>query len=299
MEPNEYSGRDRSNRYVLLTGDQPQHRYVAQVLTENVPLRAIVVEEVRSSLSFRRAVLRYSLAVLASKVLRRLFHMAIRDGRAKEKALGMLFGGKGRSFPQDVPLTHVRSMGCDEALRAVRALRPDVLLIYGTRIVPDRVLSLARIVSVNLHTGISPHYRGCASHVWPLVNKEFDRIGLTVHECTNRLDGGDIFATEAVPLRSGDTLHSVFGRCVVVGAQLFGRIARSFDGPMPQKLEQDLTRGREYRATQLGLGAELRARRNLRRYARLRKDHVKQLARTRSCSHKRHLGARRPSSERS
>ncbi len=267
MTPNEPSPVDHRNRYVLLTADQPQHRYVAHELAERVTLQAIVVEEVGEPLSLRRAVQRYSIPVVASKVLRRLFHAAIRDRRAREKALGTLFGERGRSFPQHVPLNQVPSMRSDDAMQAVRALRPDVLLIYGTGIVPDRILSLARIVSVNLHTGLSPNYRGCASHVWPFVNKDFDRIGVTVHECTNNVDGGDIFATQAVPLRPGDDLHTVFGRCVLAGAELFGRIAQSFEGQMPRGIQQDLTKGREYRASELGLGTELRARWNLRRYA--------------------------------
>lgn len=42
----------------------------------------------------------------------------------------------------------------------VPSLAPDIMLIYGTVLVGSKILSLARAGALNMHTGISPYYRG-------------------------------------------------------------------------------------------------------------------------------------------
>ena len=81
-----------------------------------------------------------------------------------------------------------------DSVRLVEQLDPDILLVFGTGIVGKAVLSKAKRIALNMHTGISPYYRGCDCAFWPLYNREWDMVGATVHECTQDVDGGRIFA---------------------------------------------------------------------------------------------------------
>ena len=47
---------------------------------------------------------------------------------------------------------------------------------------------------INLHIGLLPKYRGNNANAWAVINGE-KRVGYTLHEITNILDGGDIFYT--------------------------------------------------------------------------------------------------------
>lgn len=73
----------------------------------------------------------------------------------------------------------------------------------------------------NMHTGISPYYRGTACSFWPMVNNEYNMLGSTVHECTNEVDSGKIYAITRSQYTKGDSLHTLFakksdhgGRCL-------------------------------------------------------------------------------------
>jgi methionyl-tRNA formyltransferase len=147
----------------------------------------------------------------------------------------------------------------------VAALEPDIIAVYGTGIIPDAVLDQAKVVALNMHTGLSPWYRGVQCAFWPIVEGRPDMVGATVHACTAKEDGGTIYSRRNARLQRGDDLHAVFGRAVLAGAaayvEVFGAaIAGTLAGE-----PQDHGIGREYRGSMLGLRAELHARWMLRR----------------------------------
>jgi methionyl-tRNA formyltransferase len=152
---------------------------------------------------------------------------------------------------------YVDGINTDAGRDAVRATSPDLLLIYGTGIVGQRVLEMARHDALNLHTGMSPDYRGADCAFWPLYNQDFHLVGATVHECTTRVDGGEIYERAPAPPRSEDGQFAVFARCVEVGAELYvATIRRALQGRLDGE-EQDPEIGREYRAADKRLRHDL------------------------------------------
>ena len=143
---------------------------------------------------------------------------------------------------------------------AVAELRPEIIAVYGTGIIPDDVLGQARMIALNMHTGLSPQYRGVACAYWPLADGRPEMVGATVHECVSSVDGGQVFFQARARLDAGDSLHTVFARAVLVGAEGYGKVvsdalAGTLEG-QPQALEE----GREYRGRDLGLLSEIRFR---------------------------------------
>jgi methionyl-tRNA formyltransferase len=254
-----------TRRLVLLTADGPEHRYVAGRLASELPLSRIVVDARSRPPSLRRA-FRAGIGSGVSRVGLELYRRAVRDRAAAVAATRRVLGEElTRDFPAEAHVVRVHGVNSGEALAAVAALRPHALLVYGTSIVGDRMLGLARELAVNMHTGMSPFYRGTQCAFWPVVNGEPEMIGATVHECTAATDGGQIFAVGAATWDEADRLHDLFGRAVVKGADLYvDTVRRYLDGSL-KGAPQDLSVGREYRGHERTLGPELRARWALRR----------------------------------
>jgi methionyl-tRNA formyltransferase len=252
-------------RLVLLTRDGPEHRYVAGRLAAELPLSRIVVDVTSRPPSLRRA-FRASFGSGVSRVGLELFRRAVRDRAAAAGATRRVLGEElTLDFPPETRVVRVHGVNSAEALNAVAALRPHALLVYGTSIVGDPMLGLARELAVNMHTGISPLYRGTQCAFWPVVNGEPELIGATVHECTSETDGGQIFAVGPAAWDERDGLHELFGRAVVKGADLYVETMRRYlDGSL-EGYPQELSVGREYRGFERTLGPELRARWALRR----------------------------------
>lgn len=254
---------------VLLTGDGAEHRYVTNRLADEVDLAAIVVERgVRLTRSKRLAQLwrRYSITQLASRVAVAAYKRALDDAAAQRAALAAVLGEDGQIRRFAGLVTEVETVNRPAAHELVERLQPSRILVYGTGIVGDRMLGRSSLTPLNLHTGISPHYRGSACAFWPIHNGEPEMVGATVHEICSIIDGGPIYATARAELEPGDDIHAVFARAVTAGAEIYARVVSELSAQAgdPAGAPQDLSVGNEYRAHMRGLRAERRARRQLR-----------------------------------
>ena len=250
----------RRPRIVVLTGSDLQHRYVASVLAE-LPGVASIVETEQPAVSIwkriQRAIKRFGFMGMVSRALLKLTLKLTGEAARRKADLKRVLDDP--KLPNGVPVVRTIGVNSTQTQKILRDLAPDILCVYGTYIVSNATLSIASRVALNLHTGISPRYRGADCDFWALYNRELNFIGATVHECTANLDGGAIFGTATASLDPGDSLGAVFGRCVIVGSTLYKRIvADLFDGRAINSAPQDLFKGKEYKAALRGWRAEFR-----------------------------------------
>ena len=243
---------------VLLTRDDLEHRYVANRLCATLDIEHIFVDRKPIRANVRRA-WEHGAGHFISKAARRFFLYAIRDKQTREKVLRqMLNGSDSLSMPHKVRM--IEDINSPELASLVREVNPTVILVYGTSVIKNRVLNLAQDICLNMHTGISPYYRGTACTFWPVVTGELHMLGATIHECTSRIDGGKIFEVVHVTCVPGDNLHAVFARTVIAGAEAYSRVVSGYLAGQVRGVPQDSNVGCEYSGSQLTLGPELKAR---------------------------------------
>jgi methionyl-tRNA formyltransferase len=253
-------------RIVLITGESLGHRYVANKLAAEFELAGIVVDQGVTGGRSRRLWKRYTVVQLISRAVLKLLAAARRDGlRQGERLLATLGAENCERFLFPDLITRVQGVNSKESVRIVSSLNPDAILVFGTSVVKQPILSLARNVALNLHTGISPYYRGADCAFWPLHNNELHMLGSTIHECTMQLDGGRIFATGHAVLQADDDLYSAFARCLMVGADLYVNVVKSVIAGRLQGSPQDLSVGREYKAVMRNVRADLKVRYQIKR----------------------------------
>ncbi len=253
-------------RIVVLTGDGPEHHYVTNRLCAALPIQAVVVDIRVRRPNLRRA-FRGGLIGGCSRIGLFAFRRLVRDEAARAEAFRTLLGDEATErFSDERLVTRAEGTNSAEARAAVAAAQPDVLLVFGTSIVGPDILALPRDQVFNLHTGVSPRYRGTDCTFWPVANREPEWIGATVHECTADIDGGQIFGVARAKWDPSDRLHELFVRAIFCGADLYVDVVRRYlrDGPLHGEY-QDLSAGREYRGYMRTLAPELGARIALRR----------------------------------
>lgn len=238
------------------------------VLNRSLNISSVVVERgTRKSAQARASQLRrrYSFLQFAERLVLRSLRLLTCDARRRDRSLRRVLGSSSDAFADDLPIVEVPGVNGQAARQHLEAIRPDLILVYGTGIVRDQVLAIATIGALNMHTGLSPEYRGSDCSFWPVHDRRFDLLGATVHECTSRIDGGAILGRRRAQPQEGDGLHEVFARCVRAGADLYAECASVVvrTGSIIGR-EQDMSLGTEYRASMRGLRAEVRARVRLR-----------------------------------
>jgi methionyl-tRNA formyltransferase len=105
-------------------------------------------------------------------------------------------------------------------------LRPDVLVLYGTRIIREPVLGLPSIGTLNVHSSLLPRYRGGKSEFWILLRGEPEAFGVSVHWVDPGLDTGPIFLQERIPVAAEDTPATLREKATQLGPVLLAEALR-------------------------------------------------------------------------
>ena len=261
-------------RIVILIGaEEPQHRYVASRLAE-LPNSTIVIArhpDVPLTKKITRAAKRFGAVNAISRLLLKIALRITGESSRRNLDLGRVLGDP--QFPGHVEVYRTSGVNSVETQTLLRELAPDILCVYGTYIVSDLTLSIAPI-ALNLHTGISPRYRGADCEFWPLHQGELNYIGATVHACTSDVDGGLIYSIAPATMQAQDGLGAVFGRCVVIGSSIYKTAVQDLISERGTKaVPQNLRDGKEYKAVMRGWIAEFRVMLAIRRG--LIRDYVK------------------------
>jgi len=110
-----------------------------------------------------------------------------------------------------LPVFTPASLDDDELYRALEALNPDLFVVAAFRILPEKLFSLPRLGSINIHASLLPRYRGAAPINWTLINGETE-TGLTSFFLKKNVDCGDIILQERVPISDDDDFDSLYER---------------------------------------------------------------------------------------
>ena len=98
--------------------------------------------------------------------------------------------------------------------KKLKELKTLNLISYGCKKISQDILSLFKLNKWNVHGGLSPWYRGSMTHFWPTYLLEPEFTGMTLHQLTDKIDGGDIIHQTKVKLNLGDGIHDNACRCV-------------------------------------------------------------------------------------
>ncbi|WP_031074403.1 formyltransferase family protein [Streptomyces sp. NRRL WC-3742] len=93
------------------------------------------------------------------------------------------------------------------AATALGQWRCDLLVLVGMDVVPRTVLAVPRLGTVNAHNGALPHYRGMDAVAWAMLAG--DPVACSVHEVTEQVDAGGVFAQRTVPSDTSDLRQAV------------------------------------------------------------------------------------------
>lgn len=240
-------------RVVLLTSDYAWHRALANRLMSipGVILAGVIVQEIPSSMSLRwvrRAVIKQPLS-LASKVLQRLFYSGVFAEIDREEI--RQFGRHGTPLPwPTVQITRVRDINAQQAVTRIKALEPDLIAVSGTKLIKEPIFDLKPPSGlVNLHSGISPYYKGGPNcTLWCLANQEPQFIGSTVHVLTMGIDSGPILMSAQAHIAADDTLARLVCKAVATGHDLCMQTVQAMaDGRQIESVPQDeIGKGRTY-----------------------------------------------------
>ncbi len=102
-----------------------------------------------------------------------------------------------------------------KSVEFVKNVNPDIVLIFGSNLIKEPLITTLPKFSINLHLGISPRYRGAATLFWPFYFMEPPYVGSTFHHIISEPDAGDIIHQTVPKLEHSDGIHDVACKTIV------------------------------------------------------------------------------------
>ena len=118
-----------------------------------------------------------------------------------------------------LPVLQPEKLKDPEFLKSLAALKGDIFVVVGFRMLPEVVWKMPKKCTFNLHAALLPQYRGAAPINWAVINGE--RVtGVTTFLIDSRIDTGGIILRSEHMIGPTDTAGDVHDALMETGAKL-------------------------------------------------------------------------------
>ena len=103
-----------------------------------------------------------------------------------------------------IPLYKPEELIKDQMLDEIKLINADYLIViaYG-KMLPDWLIEIPKICSINVHFSLLPKYRGASPIQSALLNGD-KKTGITYIKISNELDAGDIISSYEIDIKDSD-----------------------------------------------------------------------------------------------
>lgn len=109
-----------------------------------------------------------------------------------------------------IPLHRPQSFKADDVYAEFRGLDVDLLVMaFVTKIIPQRILELPALGTIQFHPSLLPRHRGASAINWAILQGDTE-TGVTIFWPDGGLDTGPILMTKSVAIDPTDTVGTLY-----------------------------------------------------------------------------------------
>ena len=117
------------------------------------------------------------------------------------------------------PVLQPETVSTEEFHAHMAGLSPDLFVVVAFgQILPQSLLDIPSLGSINVHASLLPRHRGAAPIQWAIIKGDRE-TGVTTMMMDRGLDTGDILLMEKTAIGPGETAASLHDRLSLIGAQ--------------------------------------------------------------------------------
>ncbi len=159
--------------------------------------RRVLLLNLFKKIGMRRVVSQILFALLVRPVLRW-------QGARRIRYLSRLHGLETTPSVSDA-IYHVKNVNAAACHALIEKLKPDIVVVNGTRILNRKTLAKLNATVINTHQGITPSYRGAHGAYWALTQNDPAHCGVTVHLVDEGIDTDNIIAQSVIAPEANDS----------------------------------------------------------------------------------------------
>ena len=119
----------------------------------------------------------------------------------------------------NIPLFQPKNLKDPNFLNDIHSLKPDLFVVVAFRMLPEILINIPKLGTINLHSSLLPNYRGAAPINWVIINGE-KVTGVTTFFINKKIDEGDIIDSEEVQIKEDYSAGILHDKLKGIGAEL-------------------------------------------------------------------------------
>jgi len=195
-----------SKKIILLAGDGKSTKIVYHFLNAHFNVVGVFIEKSETKKKFlKRRVKKLGYIKVFGQLLFMTIIVPILQKIASKRYAEII--KKHNLNVDDIPsdiITKIKSVNNSEVQELLTRLKPDVIVVNGTRIIGKKLLRSLKVKFINMHAGITPLYRGVHGGYWALSKNDRKHCGVTLHLVDEGIDTGNIIYQILINVKSND-----------------------------------------------------------------------------------------------
>ena len=119
----------------------------------------------------------------------------------------------------NIPIFQPKNLKDPQFINEINSLKPDLFVVVAFRMLPEILINIPKLGTINLHSSLLPNYRGAAPINWVIINGE-EETGVTTFFINKKIDEGDIIDSMRVKINDGYSAGILHDKLMSVGAEL-------------------------------------------------------------------------------
>lgn len=138
-----------------------------------------------------------------------------------------------------IPVLQPKSVKGNDFLAELSKYQPDIigLTAYGN-LLPETIVDLPPLGTINVHGSLLPKYRGAAPIQWAIINGEIE-TGITIMQMDKGMDTGDILLQKKLSIAPEETAGSLSVKMAELGGKALGTALDLLRADKLQPTKQD------------------------------------------------------------
>ena len=143
------------------------------------------------------------------------------------------------ALSQSLPVYQPTTLRDGEALELVKGLAPELTVVaaYG-KLLPEEILAVPPLGSINVHSSLLPKYRGAAPINWAILNGE-KTTGVSIMYMAKALDAGDVILQKSTAIGPDEDAPALTARLAELGAQALSETVAALAAGTATRTPQD------------------------------------------------------------
>lgn len=145
---------------------------------------------------------------------------------------------KQKALELNIPIIETDNAYSDRLFNQLNNLKADLFVVVAFSILPDKIISIPKYGSINIHPSLLPKYRGSSPIQYALLNGDKE-TGVSVINLNSKIDSGAILGQKKFSIPNSANFGYMYEKLGILGSELLLEVIEDIKNDKSLTIIQD------------------------------------------------------------